>query len=115
MAGKKKKADLAAEFFGRLVAATESGEEDVVKAMLKEAKKGGLPISLHEEVNEVNWDEDYPLVKVNYELRLGAIAVAKWYSDYSGHWGGARLSPPATRRGHPSDSASSMVQQGGLS
>lgn len=71
-----------------LIAAAAEGDEDQIREILEEAKEMGVPLSLEEDEEEADWTEDYPVVVVNYSLKLGNVTVAEWQKDYTGFWGG---------------------------
>ena len=79
--------DAAIAMFGRLMAAADDCDTDLVTSLLTEAQEAGIPLTLEDNPDEASWDEGYPLVEVDYELKLGSVVVARWQASYSGQYG----------------------------
>jgi len=80
--------DLVKAMFQKMLDASACGDEEQVEQLLSNAEAKGLKISVEIEVEDVTWEDTYPLVVVDYVLKLGDVAVAGWQEEWSGHWGG---------------------------
>lgn len=101
--------------FQELLGAAARGDETQVKKLLDVAHAKGLEMAVDSNVVDVTW-EDFPLLVVDYVVKLGDVPVTTWREEWSGNWGGGGTGwwPQQLEFGEQPDGLSELLVMTGL-
>jgi hypothetical protein len=70
--------------FDRLIEAVQLVPREFVQDMLRNLQQGGRNLAVFHMAEDPLWEnEEVPLVVVRSEVKLGAVRVAEWRTDYT--------------------------------